>query len=73
MDSAHLFHVYPFPKNTGEVLRSYKTVLIPELNLGQLSRLIRAEFLVDTHGVNKVRGLPIMADELETEIRQYLE
>lgn len=73
VDSAHLFHVYPFPKNTGEVLRSYKTVLIPELNLGQLSRLIRAEFLVDTHGFNKVRGLPIMADELETEIRQYLE
>jgi 2-oxoglutarate ferredoxin oxidoreductase subunit alpha len=72
VDSAHMFHIHPFPANTAEVLRSYKTVLIPELNMGQLSKLIRAEFLVDTVGYNKVRGLPIMADELELEIRQYL-
>jgi 2-oxoglutarate/2-oxoacid ferredoxin oxidoreductase subunit alpha len=72
VDSAHLFHLNPFPANTGEVVKSYKTVLIPELNMGQLSRLIRAEFLVDTVSYNKMRGLPILADELEEEIGLYL-
>jgi len=47
-------------------------VLIPEVNMGQLSKVIRAEFLIDTVSFNKVQGLPIFADELEAEVRQML-
>src|ERR1051325_10017856 len=61
---AHLMHLNPFPRNTGEVLRSYKRVLVPEMNLGQLSKLVRAEFLVDAVGYNRVRGVPLRAAEL---------
>jgi 2-oxoglutarate ferredoxin oxidoreductase subunit alpha len=61
---AHLMHLSPFPRNTGEVLRSYDRVLVPEMNLGQLLKLIRAEFLVDAVGYNRVRGLPLRAGEL---------
>jgi len=70
--TAQLYHLNPLPRNTGEVVRSYKTVLIPEANMGQLSKLIRAEFLVDTQSFTKVQGIPIFADELEAEIRQLL-
>ncbi|MBX3286994.1 MAG: 2-oxoacid:acceptor oxidoreductase subunit alpha [Actinobacteria bacterium] len=62
---AHLVHLNPFPSNLGEVLRRYPRVVVPELNLGQLSRLIRAEYLVDAHTVTKVQGLPFTAGELE--------
>ncbi len=61
---AHLRHVNPFPTNTGEVLRSYRTVIVPEMNLGQLSLLLRARFLVDVQGYNQVRGLPFTTAEL---------
>ena len=61
---AHLHHLNPFPRNTGEVLRSYEKVLIPEMNLGQLLKLVRAEFLVDAVGYNRVRGVPFKASEL---------
>ncbi|HEY1116892.1 MAG TPA: 2-oxoacid:acceptor oxidoreductase subunit alpha, partial [Acidimicrobiales bacterium] len=61
----HLHHLNPFPSNLGEVLRAYPTVLAPEMNLGQLSRLLRAEFLVDVRSVTKVRGVPFTAGELE--------
>ena len=61
---AHLRHLNPFPANTGEVLRRYRRVLIPEMNLGQLSMLIRAKFLVDAISYNQVRGLPFKAEEL---------
>jgi 2-oxoglutarate ferredoxin oxidoreductase subunit alpha len=62
--TAHLNHLNPFPRNTGEVVRSYEKILIPEMNLGQLRMLIRAEFLVDAAGYNKVRGRPFRAAEL---------
>jgi 2-oxoglutarate ferredoxin oxidoreductase subunit alpha len=65
---AHLRHLNPFPRNTGDVLRSYDKVLIPEMNTGQLLQLIRAEYLVDAVGYNKVRGLPFRAAELESAI-----
>jgi 2-oxoglutarate ferredoxin oxidoreductase subunit alpha len=65
---AHLRHLNPFPRNTGDVLRSYDKVLIPEMNTGQLLKLIRAEYLVDAVGYNKVRGLPFRAAELEQAI-----
>ncbi|MBL7494327.1 2-oxoacid:acceptor oxidoreductase subunit alpha [Frankia sp. AgB1.9] len=61
---AHLRHLNPFPANTGEVLRSYDRVLVPEMNLGQLRMLVRAEFLVDAIGYNQVRGMPFKAAEL---------
>ncbi len=69
---AHLMHLNPFPANVGEVLRRYKHVLIPEMNLGQLSRLIRAEYLVDAKSYTKVQGLPIRSAELEAAIDTYL-
>jgi 2-oxoglutarate ferredoxin oxidoreductase subunit alpha len=62
--TAHLHYLNPFPLNTGEVVRSYEKVLIPEINLGQLRMLIRAAFLVDAVGYNKVRGRPFRAAEL---------
>jgi 2-oxoglutarate ferredoxin oxidoreductase subunit alpha len=62
---AHLVHLNPFPRNLGDVLRRYPRVLVPEMNLGQLSKLVRAEFLVDAHSVTKVRGVPFTAGELE--------
>jgi 2-oxoglutarate/2-oxoacid ferredoxin oxidoreductase subunit alpha len=61
---AHLTHLNPFPRNTADVLASYPKVLIPEMNLGQLLKLVRAEYLVDAHGYNRVRGLPFRSDEL---------
>jgi 2-oxoglutarate ferredoxin oxidoreductase subunit alpha len=61
---AHLTHLNPFPRNTGDVLRSYDRVLVPEMNLGQLLKLVRAEFLVDAVGFNQVRGQPLRAGDL---------
>jgi len=61
---AHLHYLNPFPRNTGEVVRRYEKVLIPEMNLGQLKLLIRAEFLVDAIGYNEVRGRPFQSSEL---------
>jgi 2-oxoglutarate ferredoxin oxidoreductase subunit alpha len=60
----HLRHLHPFPANLGDVLSSYSTVLIPEMNMGQLSRLIRADFLVDAKSITKVTGQPFTAAEL---------
>jgi 2-oxoglutarate ferredoxin oxidoreductase subunit alpha len=61
----HLRHLSPFPPNLGEVLRQYPICLAPEMNLGQLARLLRAEYLVDVRSVTKVRGVPFTAGELE--------
>jgi 2-oxoglutarate ferredoxin oxidoreductase subunit alpha len=61
---AHLTYLNPFPRNTGDVLRRYERVLVPEMNLGQLLKLVRAEFLVDAIGYNRVRGLPFTSTEL---------
>jgi 2-oxoglutarate ferredoxin oxidoreductase subunit alpha len=69
---AHLTHLNPFPRNTGEVLRRYEKVLVPEMNLGQLAKLVRAEFLVDAAGYNKVRGLPFTSSELADAIAGML-
>ncbi|HEX8780578.1 MAG TPA: 2-oxoglutarate ferredoxin oxidoreductase subunit alpha, partial [Nocardioides sp.] len=57
----HLRHLNPFPKDLGDVLRRYDKVLVPEMNLGQLSLLLRARYLVDVVGYNEVRGLPLKA------------
>ena len=71
--TAHLRHLNPFPANTGDVVKAYPKVLIPEMNMGQLSMLIRAKFLVDAISFTKVQGLPIFADDLEQEILQVLD
>jgi 2-oxoglutarate ferredoxin oxidoreductase subunit alpha len=70
---AHLVHLNPFPPNLGDVLRRYPKVLVPEMNLGQLSRLLRAEYLVDAKAIGKVRGAPFTAGELETAIMETLD
>jgi 2-oxoglutarate ferredoxin oxidoreductase subunit alpha len=69
---AHLHHVNPFPRNTGDVLRRYDKVLVPEMNLGQLRMLLRAEFLVDAVGYNKVRGTPFASSELQEAIEAVI-
>jgi 2-oxoglutarate/2-oxoacid ferredoxin oxidoreductase subunit alpha len=69
----HLVHLHPFAANLGTVLRSYRRVLVPELNLGQLARLLRAEYLVDARTISKVQGLPFRASELEAAVRAHLE
>ena len=69
---AHLHYLNPFPRNTGDVLRSYDKILVPEMNLGQLLKLVRAEFLVDAVGYNKVRGLPFRSSELAEAIEGML-
>lgn len=60
----HLRHLNPFPSDLGEILRRYDKVLVPEMNLGQLSMLLRAKYLVDAQGYNQVRGLPLKAADL---------
>lgn len=70
--TAHLTHLNPFPSNLGDALRRYPRVLVPEMNLGQLSKLVRAEFLVDVRSVTKIRGVPFTAGELEQAILDTL-
>jgi len=69
---AHLRHLNPFPANTGDVVRAYKRVLIPEVNLGQLLMLIRSRYLVDAVGFNRVRGKPFRIAEIEAEAERLL-
>ena len=61
---AHLRHLNPLPGNLGDVLRAYRRVVVPEMNLGQLAMLLRAKYLVDAHSYTKVAGLPFQAEEL---------
>ncbi|WKV16277.1 2-oxoacid:acceptor oxidoreductase subunit alpha [Janibacter limosus] len=71
---AHLRHVNPFPSNTGEVLRRYDRVIVPEMNLGQLAMLLRAKYLVDVRSHTSVRGLPFkvadLAEVIDTALRE---
>ena len=69
---AHLKHMNPFPKNTGEVLSRFETIVVPEMNMGQLSKLIRSEFLIDTISINKMKGLPFRAAELEEAVLELM-
>jgi 2-oxoglutarate ferredoxin oxidoreductase subunit alpha len=62
---AHLIHLNPFPSDLGDVLSAYGRLLVPEANLGQLSRLVRAEFLVDARSLTKVQGVVFRAAEIE--------
>jgi 2-oxoglutarate ferredoxin oxidoreductase subunit alpha len=71
--TAHLRSLNPFPANTGDVLRRYRKVLVPEMNLGQLALLLRARYLVDAVGYNRVRGVPFTSAELADAIRKLAE
>jgi 2-oxoglutarate ferredoxin oxidoreductase subunit alpha len=69
---AHLVHLNPFPANLGEVLASYANVLVPEANLGQLVKMVRAEFLVDAKSLTKVQGVPFHAAQIEEAVLEML-
>jgi 2-oxoglutarate ferredoxin oxidoreductase subunit alpha len=68
---AHLRHLRPFPKNLGDILKNYETVIIPEINNGQLIKIIRDVYFIDAKGYNKVMGVPITKTELVEELRKY--
>ncbi len=70
---AHLRHLSPMPKNLGQLLKQYKHVLIPELNMGQLRAVIRGKYLVDARGLNKVQGRPFLVEEVERAVDLMLE
>jgi 2-oxoglutarate ferredoxin oxidoreductase subunit alpha len=70
---AHLHHLNPLPANLGDVLRSYPKVLLPEMNSGQLARILRAEYLVDVRSYTCVEGRPLLAGEIERAILEMLE
>ena len=68
----HLKYINPFPKNLGEVLLKFENILIPELNSGQLSVILRNKFLVDSIGLNKVEGKPFSTGEIYNKILNIL-
>ena len=68
----HLRYVRPFPKNLGELIKNFEKVLVPELNNGQLVKIIRDQFLVDAKGFNKIKGIPFTKAELVDEIKKML-
>ena len=67
-----LKYIHPFPKNLGEILFSFKRILIPEMNMGQLKTIIQSTFLVPVIGMNKVQGQPFKAIEIEETIHELL-
>ena len=71
--TAHLRYLNPLPSNLGDLLRSYDKILIPELNTGQLMKVIRAEFLIDAIGLNKVSGEPFKISEIMDKIQEMVE
>ena len=72
VSSAHLRHLNPFPKNLGEVLSGFETVIIPEMNLGQLCTMVRAKYLVDAVPFSKVKGRPFQIREIVRKVEEYL-
>ncbi|MFA7323482.1 MAG: 2-oxoacid:acceptor oxidoreductase subunit alpha [Candidatus Nanopelagicales bacterium] len=71
--STHIRHINPFPSNLGAILASYDKVIVPEMNLGQLSMLLRAKYLVDIIGYNQVRGMPFKSEELADAILEVIQ
>ena len=69
---AHIRHLRPFPKNLGEIIGNFDQVLIPEINNGQLVKIIRDQYMVDAKAFNKVMGIPITKGELVDVIRKML-
>jgi len=69
---AHIKYMRPFPKNLGDILKNFETVVIPEINNGQLIKIIRDKYFVDAKGYNKIMGVPITKQELVTAVEQYV-
>jgi 2-oxoglutarate ferredoxin oxidoreductase subunit alpha len=69
---AHLRYLRPFPRNLGDIIKNFEVVLVPEINNGQLVKIIRDEYLVDARAYNKIKGTPITRFELRDEIMKYL-
>ena len=69
---AHLRYIRPFPKNLGDILKNFDHVLIPEINNGQLVKIIRDVYFVDAKAYNKIMGVPITKGELVEEVKKYL-
>jgi len=72
MGHVHLRYLNPLPGNLGEVIQRYKRVLVPELNMGQLLWVLRAKYLVDAEGLNKIQGRPFRQAELEEKFAEIL-
>ena len=72
VSSAHLRHLNPFPKNLGDVLAGFETVIVPEMNLGQLCTMIRAKYLVNAIAFSKVKGRPFQIREIVRKVEEYL-
>lgn len=68
----HVRYLFPFPQNLGELLKGFDKVLVPELNNGQLVRIVRAEFLIDAKPLNKIKGMPFAAFEIKAEAQKML-
>lgn len=72
VSAVHLRHLHPFPSNLGEILSRFQSVLVPELNTGQLRFLLRGHFLIDAHGLNKIQGQPFKESEMLDAIHQLI-
>ena len=72
MDVSHaqIRHLHPFPKNLGEILYNFDTILIPEMNTGQLCSIIRDKFMVPAIGLNKIKGMPFSTTEIFAKIEE---
>jgi 2-oxoglutarate ferredoxin oxidoreductase subunit alpha len=68
----HLRHLNPLPKNLGDVMKRYNKILVPEMNMGQLVMLLRAKYLVDAQGYNKIQGKPFKTSEIERKIEELI-
>jgi len=69
---AQIRYIHPFPENLGEILSHFDKVIIPELNDGQLIKLIRDRYLIDAKGLNKIKGLPFQGQEIKEEVLNHL-
>jgi 2-oxoglutarate ferredoxin oxidoreductase subunit alpha len=72
VSQVHLRYLCPFPKNLGQILGRFRKILVPEINNGQLSQLLRAKYLVNALGFNRIKGLPLRAEEIESTIDSVL-
>ena len=70
VSQAHLRYIKPLPKNLGELLYNFEHVIIPEMNTGQLIKIIRDKFLIPAEGLNKIQGMPFTAEEIFTKIEE---
>ena len=73
VSTAHLRYLNPFPKNLGEVMRRFEQVIVPEINLGQLRRLLRDKYLIDVRGINHVRGKGFLVQDLVEETKAMMD